>query len=93
VGLLVLHKDGRCADATYVHDGNGLLAGGAEVLDHVLDEHGALSNLALCERVSFMRREDLKKWERAHTGDDLDIVAGDELDSLLALGRHGDDAL
>jgi hypothetical protein len=33
---------------TYVHDGDGLLAKGNEVLDHVLDEHGALGNLALC---------------------------------------------
>jgi len=32
---------------TYVHDGDGLLARGAEVLDHVLDKHGALSDLAL----------------------------------------------
>jgi hypothetical protein len=32
---------------TYVHDGDGLLAGRTEVLDHVLDEHGALGDLAL----------------------------------------------
>lgn len=42
---------------TYVHDGDGLLARGAEVLDHVLNEHGALSDLALCERVSWVRLE------------------------------------
>lgn len=39
---------------TYVHDRDGLLARSAKVLDHVLDEHGALSDLALCEGVSFM---------------------------------------
>jgi hypothetical protein len=38
---------GRCED-TYVHDGDGLLAGRTEVLDHVLNEHRALSDLALC---------------------------------------------
>jgi hypothetical protein len=42
---------------TYVHDGNGLLAWGAEILDHVLDEHAALGDLALCEVVSMNARE------------------------------------
>lgn len=76
---------------TYVHDGDGLLARGAEVLDHVLDEHGALSDLALCEEVSIVRLQDGSEWESAHTGDDLDVVARDELDGLLSLGRHGVD--
>lgn len=32
---------------------------------------------------------EVERWEEcARTGDDLDIVAGDELDGLLALGRH-----
>ena len=74
---------------TYVHDGDGLLARSAEVLDHVLDEHGALSDLALCEEVSIVRLQDGSEWESAHTGDDLDVVARDELDGLLSLGRHG----
>lgn len=74
---------------TYVHDGDRLLAWGAEVLDHVLDEHGALSDLALCERVSFVRLQDGSEWGSAHTGDDLDVVARDELDGLFSLGRHG----
>ena len=76
---------------TCVHDGNGLLAWGAKVLDHVLDEHGALSDLALCERVSFVRLQDGLEWGSAHTSDDLDVVARDELDGLLSLGRHGVD--
>lgn len=76
---------------TYVHDGDGLLARSAEVLDHVLDEHGALSDLALCEEVSIVRLQDGSEWESAHTGDDLDVVARDELDGLLSLGRHGVD--
>ena len=53
---------------SYVHDGNGLLARGAEVLDHVLDEHGALSDLALCERVSLVRLEDGPGWARIWKG-------------------------
>jgi hypothetical protein len=28
---------------------------------------------------------------KAHTGDNLDAIAGDKLDALLALGRHADD--
>lgn len=76
---------------TYVHDGDGFLARGAEVLDHVLDEHGALSDLALCESVSIVRLEYGSEWGSAHTGDDLDVVARDELDGLLSLGRHGVD--
>lgn len=32
---------------THVHDRDGLLARRAEILDHVLDEHGTLCNLAL----------------------------------------------
>jgi hypothetical protein len=36
-------------EVTYVHDGDRLLAGRTEVLDHVLDEHGTLGDLALCE--------------------------------------------
>jgi len=39
---------GAVRKGTYVHDGNRLLAGRTKVLDHVLDEHGALGNLALC---------------------------------------------
>lgn len=46
---------------TYVHDRNGLLAGSAEVLDHVLDEHRALGDLTLCERVSFARLENVSE--------------------------------
>jgi hypothetical protein len=76
---------------TYVHDGDGLLTRGTEVLDHVLDEHGTLSDLALWERVSLMRDEGGGEWRKAHTGDDLDIVAGNQLDLLLAFRRHGDD--
>jgi len=38
---------GLC-EVAYVHDGDGLFAGRTEVLDHVLDEHAALGNLALC---------------------------------------------
>jgi hypothetical protein len=82
---------GGLGEVTYVHDGNGLLARGAEVLDHVLDEHRALSDLALCERVSFVRLEDGSEWGSAHTGDDLDVVTRDELDGLFSLGRHGVD--
>jgi hypothetical protein len=26
-------------EETHVHDGDGLLAGGSEILDHVLDQH------------------------------------------------------
>ena len=37
---------------TYVHDGDRLLAGRTQVLDHVLDEHRALGHLALCDGVS-----------------------------------------
>jgi len=33
---------------THVHDGDWLLAWRSEILDHVLDEHGALGDLALC---------------------------------------------
>lgn len=33
---------------TNVHDWNRLIAWAAKVLDHILDEHGTLSNLALC---------------------------------------------
>ena len=33
--------------ATYVHDGDGLLAWVAQILDHVLDEHRALGDTAL----------------------------------------------
>jgi len=40
------------SEVTYVHDGDGLLAGSTEVLNHVLDEHGALGDLTLCERLS-----------------------------------------
>jgi len=53
---------------TYVHDGNGLLAGRAEVLDHILDKHGALSDLALWERVSFVRLQDGPGWARMGKG-------------------------
>jgi hypothetical protein len=35
-------------EETYIHDGNWLLAWSAQVLDHVLDQHAALGNLALC---------------------------------------------
>ena len=35
-------------EATHIHDGDGLLAGRTEVLDHVLDQHAALGDLALC---------------------------------------------
>jgi len=76
---------------TYVHDGNWLLTRGAEVLDHVLDQHGTLCDLALCERVSFARLQNGSEKARAHTSDDLDIVGRDELDGLLAFGRHGVD--
>ena len=42
----------RCETVlTYVHDGDGLFAGGTEVLDHVLDEHAALGHLALWEAI------------------------------------------
>ena len=74
---------------TYVHDGNGLLAGSTEVLNHVLDQHGALSDLTLCESVSFVRLGDGLECGSAHTCDNLDVVARDELDGLLAFGRHG----
>jgi hypothetical protein len=37
----------RCR-VTHVHDGDRLLAGRTEVLDHVLDQHAALGDLALC---------------------------------------------
>lgn len=38
----------RRGEDTYVHDGDRLLAGRTEVLDHVLDQHAALGDLALC---------------------------------------------
>ncbi len=41
---------------TYVHDGNGLFAWRTEILDHVLDEHGALSNLACCAECQYGTR-------------------------------------
>lgn len=41
---------------TYVHDGDGLCTWITEILDHVLDEHGALSDLAGCDEESVRRR-------------------------------------
>jgi hypothetical protein len=38
----------RRGEDAYVHDGDRLLAGRTEVLDHVLDQHAALGDLALC---------------------------------------------
>ena len=78
---------GRCED-TYVHDGDGLLAGRTEVLDHVLNEHRALSDLALCSKESVKCAAQERVGMEAHTGDDLNAIAGDKLDALLALGRH-----
>jgi hypothetical protein len=53
-GLMVLVKDRdrnaqtrRYCVWTYVHDWDRLLAWRAEILDHVLDQHAALSDLAL----------------------------------------------
>jgi hypothetical protein len=43
---------GVVRSGTYVHDGDGLLARRAEVLDHVLDQHGALGDLTLCDEES-----------------------------------------
>ena len=44
----------------------------------------SVTELALC---AF--RMDQNSRESAHTSDDLDVVARDELDGLLSLGRHG----
>jgi hypothetical protein len=76
---------------TYVHDGDGLLTRATEIIDHVLDEHGTLNDLTLWECVSSMRDEGGGECWKTHTGHDLNIVAGNQLDLLLALGRHGDD--
>ena len=45
---------------TYVHDRDRLLAGRTEVLDHVLDEHGALDNLTLCGEESVQFEEQMR---------------------------------
>jgi hypothetical protein len=45
---------------TYVHDRDRLLAGRTEVLDHVLDEHGALGNLTLCGEESVQFEEQMR---------------------------------
>jgi hypothetical protein len=37
---------------THVHDGDGLVADAAEILEHVLDEHAALCHLDLWWRWS-----------------------------------------
>jgi len=34
----------------YVHDGDWLVARGAQILDHILDQHRALGDLLLCGR-------------------------------------------
>jgi hypothetical protein len=75
---------------TYVHDGDRLLTGRTEVLDHVLNQHGALSDLALCGEESVQCAAQERVGVEAHTGDNLDAIAGDKLDALLALGRHVD---
>ena len=36
-------------EETHVHDGDGLFAGGAEILDHVLDQHRAFGDDAICD--------------------------------------------
>ena len=38
----------RLMTVTYVHDWDRLFTWSAQILDHVLDEHGTLGNLALC---------------------------------------------
>ena len=82
---------GRCwigsCEATYVHNRNRLLTGRTEVLDHVLDQHGALGDLALCEESVLCAAQERVGVE-AHTSDNLDAIAGDKLDALLAVGRH-----
>ena len=40
----------------YVHDRDWLLAWRTQILDHILDEHGTLSDLALCGSVSDVQR-------------------------------------
>ena len=44
--------------------------------------------LALC---ASKMGQDGPEWGRAHTSDDLDVVARDELHGLFSLGRHVDD--
>jgi hypothetical protein len=51
---------GDVRSGTYVHDGDGLLARRTEVLDHVLDEHGALGDLTLCDEESVQC--EVQKW-------------------------------
>jgi hypothetical protein len=51
---------GVVRSGTYVHDGDGLLARRTEVLDHVLDQHGALADLTLCDEESVQC--EVQKW-------------------------------
>ena len=48
----------------------------------------SVRELALC---ALRMGQDGPEYGRAHTSDDLDVVARDELDGLLSLGRHGVD--
>ena len=48
--------------STYVHDWDWLCTWVSEILDHVLDEHGALSDFACYDEVSIRRRSTLDKY-------------------------------
>lgn len=45
----------RIVDETYIHDGDGLLAGVTEIFDHILDQHGALGDETAWNGVSVLQ--------------------------------------
>ena len=75
-------------DGTYVHDWDRLCAWVSQILDHVLDQHGALGHLTACDGVS-MAVEGCGWWRVSLTAAALDAVGAEQLDGLLFLG-HGD---
>lgn len=75
------------ARVTYVHDRNGLLAGVAEILNHVLDEHRTLGDGALC--IMLARCHLCAYQGLVRTSGDGYSIGGDQVD-LLLVGGHGD---
>lgn len=72
-------------EATHVHDGDRLLAWVAEILNHILDQHGALSDNALCNLVSICASN-----MRAESAIPVGMVAPSELTSLTIWSSEAD---
>lgn len=82
----------------YIRDGNGLSHGLLPyIFHHVLDEHRALGNLAICTRCQLAKPHNVSLTDATetndggfrHTDSDLSAVGAHELD-LLHLS-HGDE--